>query len=106
MNELAMNFATKRVYDRDLKFLIVPEASVAHVLRKLLAMEDSFSVILQFKTDTIPHRNAVFHVKEKGLHGYVTRFGIGHPSGISGVTAFPRCGSSQTSVTALSMTCR
>jgi len=90
MNELAMNFASTRVYDGYLEFLIVSEAAVTNVLRKLFAMDDCFSVSLELEADTISHRNAVFHVKEKGLHSYFTRSGIRHPSRISGATAFPR----------------
>jgi hypothetical protein len=81
MNELAMNFASKRVHNGYLKFLIVSQAAVTNVLRKLFAVDDCFSVSLELKTDTISHWNAVFHVKEKGLHSYFTRFG--HPSRIS-----------------------
>jgi hypothetical protein len=89
MNELTMNLASKRVYDGYLKFLIVAEAAVTNVLRKLFAMDDCFGVSFELKADTISHWNAVFHVKEKGLHRYFTRCGIRLPSRISRVTAFP-----------------
>jgi hypothetical protein len=72
-----MNFASKRVYHGYLKFLIVSEAAIANVLRKLFAMDDCVSVSLELKADTVSHWNAVFHVKEKGLHGYFTCFGSG-----------------------------
>jgi hypothetical protein len=49
MNELAMNFASKRVYDAYLKFLIVSEAAVTNVLCKLFAMDDCFSVSLELQ---------------------------------------------------------
>jgi hypothetical protein len=83
MDELTMNFPSNRVYHGYLEFLIVPEAAVANVLRKLLAMDDCFGVSLELNADTISHGNAVFHVKEKGLHNYRTRFGIRQPSRIS-----------------------
>jgi hypothetical protein len=59
------------------------EAAVTNVLRKLFAMNNGFSVTLELKADTISRRNAVFHIKEKGLHDYFTRFGIGRPSRVS-----------------------
>jgi hypothetical protein len=75
-----MNFASKRVYDGYLKLLIVSEAAVTNVLGQLFAMDDCFDVSLELKADTISHRNAVFHVKEKGLHGYFTGLVIERPA--------------------------
>jgi hypothetical protein len=50
MDELAMHFASKRVYDGYLKFLVVSEAAITNVLRKLFAMDDCFSVsLLRFR---------------------------------------------------------
>jgi hypothetical protein len=83
MNALAMNFASDRIYHGYLKFLVVPEAAVTNVLRKLLAMDDGFRVSIELKADTVSHWNAVFHVKEKSLHGYLACFGIRQPSRIS-----------------------
>jgi hypothetical protein len=69
MDELAMNFSPERVHHGDFKVLIVAEAAIANMLCKLFAMDDRFGIALKLNADPIPHRNAVFHIKEKCLHG-------------------------------------
>jgi hypothetical protein len=69
MNELAMNLAADRVDDGYLQFLVVSQAAVADVLRKLFAVLDRFGVARELNADAVPHRDAVFHIEEKLLHG-------------------------------------
>jgi hypothetical protein len=69
VNELAMNLAAERVDHGYLQFLVVPQAAIADMLCKLFAVFDCLGVALEFKAEAISHRNAVFHVKEKRLHG-------------------------------------
>jgi hypothetical protein len=69
VNELAVNLPSKRVDHAYLKVLIVGEATVAPVLGKLFAVDDRLSVGAELNADAISHRNAVFHIKEKSLHG-------------------------------------
>ena len=71
MNELAVNLPSKRVDHAYLKVLIVGEATVAPVLGKLFAVDDRLSVGAELNADAISHRNAVFHIKEKSLHGII-----------------------------------
>ena len=71
MNELAVNLLSKRVDHAYLKVLIVGEATVAPVLGKLFAVDDRLSVGAELNADAISHRNAVFHIKEKSLHGII-----------------------------------
>jgi hypothetical protein len=69
MNELAMNLAANRVDDGYLQFLVVSQAAVADVLRKLFAVHNRFGVACELDADAIPHRDAVLHIEEKLLHG-------------------------------------
>jgi hypothetical protein len=68
VNELAMNFASQRINDGDLKVVVVAEALVAKVLRKHPAMLDRFNVAVELNSNPVSHRNAIFHVEEKRLH--------------------------------------
>jgi hypothetical protein len=68
VNELAMYFPTRSANHGYLKLFVVTQAFVAEVLCKLFAVNDRFSASLELNTDTIPHWNAVFHVKEKNCH--------------------------------------
>jgi hypothetical protein len=67
MNELAMNLSAKRVDYRYLKLLIVGEAVVTKMPRKLLAVRDSFQVAFK-DPDPVSHRNAIFHIEKELLH--------------------------------------
>jgi hypothetical protein len=69
VNKLAINLSPAFVDDRYLKFLIVPQAVIAKILRDLLAVLDCFSVRVEFNADPVSHRNAVFHIEEILLHG-------------------------------------
>jgi hypothetical protein len=69
MNELAMNLSAKRVDYRYLKLLIVGEALVTKMPRKLLAVRDSFQVAFKVDPDPVSHRNAIFHIEKERLHG-------------------------------------
>ena len=68
VNELAVNFASRRVYHGYLEVLIVAKAVVAEVLRKQPAVSDRFDVAVELDSDPVPHRNAVFHIEEECLH--------------------------------------
>ena len=68
MNELAMNLAAERIHNGYFEVFIVSQAAIADVLCKLLAVRDRFRIRLEFGTDAVAHRNAVFHVEEKSLH--------------------------------------
>jgi hypothetical protein len=69
VNKFAMNLPSKRVNHGYLKVFIIAEATVAPVLGKLFAVNDRLSVGAELNANLIPHRNAVFHIKEKLLHG-------------------------------------
>jgi hypothetical protein len=68
VNELAMYFPTRRVDHGYFQVLIVAETTVAEVLRERSAMRNRFGIGHEFNADTIPHRNAIFHIKEKHRH--------------------------------------
>jgi hypothetical protein len=69
MNELTVNLATKRVDHGYFKILIVAQAAIAEMLRKLFAVDNRFGISREINTDAVPHRNAIFHIEEKLLHG-------------------------------------
>ena len=69
MDELTMNLTSERVDDRYLKILIVGEAAITKMLRKLLAVLDSLQVAFEIDPDAISERDAVFHVEKEFLHG-------------------------------------
>ena len=68
MNELAMDFPSGRVDNGYLKVLIVAQAAVAEMLRKLLAVRDSLKIALEVDPDPISKRDAIFHIKKELLH--------------------------------------
>jgi hypothetical protein len=68
MNELAMNLATGRVDYGYLKVLIVGKAFIEKMLCQDAAMCNRVGFRLEFKTDPVSERNAVYHIKEKFLH--------------------------------------
>jgi predicted phage-related endonuclease len=68
MNELAMNLATGRVHYGYLKVLIVGKAFIEKMLCQDAAMCNRVGIRLEFKTDPVSERNAVYHIKEKFLH--------------------------------------
>jgi hypothetical protein len=70
MNELLMNLTAKRVNDGYLKILIVSQAISVKMLSQNPAMSDRVGVVLEFQSDSISQRDAVFHIKEKFLHNF------------------------------------
>jgi hypothetical protein len=69
MNEFAVNLASERVDDRYLKILVVDKAVPIKVLREDPAMRNGVGIGSELQSNAIPHGDAVFHVKEKFLHG-------------------------------------
>jgi hypothetical protein len=69
MNVFAVNLASERVNHRYLEILVVGKAIPVKVLCEDLAMRDRVGIGFKFQSDPIPHRDAVFHIKEKFLHG-------------------------------------
>jgi hypothetical protein len=53
VNELAMDFPSKRVDNGYLKVLIVAQAVVAEMLRKLFAVHDSLKIAIEVDPDPI-----------------------------------------------------
>jgi hypothetical protein len=68
VNELAMDFASNRVDDGYLKVLIVAQAVVAEMLRKVFAARDSFKIAVEVDPDPISKRDAIYHIKKELLH--------------------------------------
>jgi hypothetical protein len=68
VNELAMYFPTRRANHGYLKLFVVAQAFVTEVPCKLFAVFNRFDVGIKLNADAIPHRNAVFHIKEKHRH--------------------------------------
>jgi hypothetical protein len=68
MNELSMNLSPKRVDYRYLEALIVGEALVTKVLRKLSTVLDSLQVAFKVDPDPVSHRDAIFHIEKELLH--------------------------------------
>jgi hypothetical protein len=69
VNKLAVNLPSKRVNHGYLKVLVVAEATLAPVLDKLFAVKDCLGVGVKLNANLVPHRNAIFHIEEKLLHG-------------------------------------
>ena len=69
MDELTMNLASERVDYRYLKVLIVGEAAITKMLRKLFAVLDSLPVAFKIDPDAISERDAIFHIEKEFLHG-------------------------------------
>jgi hypothetical protein len=63
-----MYFPTRRANHGYLKLFVVAQAFVTEVLCKLFAVFNRFHIAIKFNADAIPHRNAVFHIKEKHRH--------------------------------------
>jgi hypothetical protein len=68
MNEFAVNLASDRVDDGNLKILVVGKAFIEKMLCEGFAMRNRIGVGFELQSNSIPHRDAVFHVKEKYLH--------------------------------------
>jgi hypothetical protein len=68
VNELAMDFPSSRVDDGYLKVLIVAQAFVTEMLRKLFAVRDSFKIAVEVDPDPISKRDAIYHIKKERLH--------------------------------------
>jgi hypothetical protein len=69
MDEFAVNLASERVDDGYLEILVVGKAIPVKVLREYPAMRNRLGIGFELQSDPIPHGDAVFHVKEKFLHG-------------------------------------
>jgi hypothetical protein len=68
VNVLTMYFSTGSANHRYLKLFVVAQAVVAKMLRELFAVFDRFQIGIKLNTDAIPHRNAIFHIKEEQRH--------------------------------------
>jgi hypothetical protein len=68
MDELAMYFAPRRVYDGYLKVLIIAQAPVTKMLCQNSAMRHCIGIRLELDPDSISERNTVYHIEEKPLH--------------------------------------
>jgi hypothetical protein len=68
VNELAMDFPAERVDNGYLKILIVAQAVVAEMLRKLFAVGDSLKIAAEVDPDPVSKRDAIFHIKKELLH--------------------------------------
>jgi len=66
VNELAVNLAAERVDDGYLQFLVVSQAAVTDVLRKLLAVLDRFGVACELDADAVRIGTPSFISKKKG----------------------------------------
>ena len=71
VNELTMNLSPAAANDRYFKVLVVSQAVIAEVLRKLFAMLNRFGVGFEIDPDPIPRRDAIFHIEKEFLH-YLT----------------------------------
>lgn len=60
-----MYFPAQRVDDGYFKVLIVGEAIVAEVLRQHMAVLDCFQVGVEFNSNPVPQRNAIFTYRRK-----------------------------------------
>jgi hypothetical protein len=67
VNELAMDFPSSRVDHGYLKVMIVAQAVVAEMLRKLFAVRDSLKIALE-DPDPISKRDVIFHIKKEFWH--------------------------------------
>jgi hypothetical protein len=68
VNELTMNLTSERVDYRYFKVLIVGEAVITKMLRKLFAVLDSLQVAFKVDPDPISERDAIFHIEKEFLH--------------------------------------
>jgi hypothetical protein len=68
MNELPVNLTPGRVDYGDLKILIVGKAVLVKVPCKDSAMCNRLGIRLEFQSNPVSERNAVFHIKEKFMH--------------------------------------
>jgi hypothetical protein len=68
MNEFAVNLASERVDDGYLKIPVVGKAFFKKMLCEGFAMRNCVGIGFELQSNSIPHRDAVFHVKEKLLH--------------------------------------
>jgi hypothetical protein len=69
MHEFAVNLASERVDDRNLEILIVGKAFIEKMPGEYSAMRNGVGIGSELQPNPIPHRDAVFHVKEELLHG-------------------------------------
>jgi len=70
--------------------LIVAETVVAEVLRERSAMRNRFGIGHEFNANAIPHRNAIFHIKEKHRHATCPKSMCGDY--LKGLAETPRLG--------------
>jgi hypothetical protein len=77
MNELAIDFPSSRVDDGYLEVLIVAQALVTEMLRKLLAVCDSLKIAVEVDPDPISKRDAIFYIKKELSHCHTSnRFSL------------------------------
>jgi hypothetical protein len=69
MHEFAMNLAAERVDDGYLQILVVGKAFIEKMLRERFAMGNRVGIGFEIQSDPVSHRDAVFHIEEKFLHG-------------------------------------
>jgi hypothetical protein len=62
VNKLAVNLPPKRVDHGYLKVLIVAEALVSEALGNFFAMPDRFCICLEFDSNCVSMRDAIFHI--------------------------------------------
>src|ERR1700722_3861236 len=63
-----MDFPSSRVDHGYLKVMIVAQAVVAEMLRKLFAVRDSLKIALEVDPGPISKRDTIFHIKKELLH--------------------------------------
>jgi hypothetical protein len=68
VNELAMNFPSERIEHGYLEVLVVAETLVAEVLGEHPAVLDRLNIGVEFNSNPVSQRNAIFHIEEKCLH--------------------------------------
>jgi hypothetical protein len=72
VDELTMNLAPEGVDYRYLKVLIVGEAAITKMLRKLFAVLDSLKVAFKIGPDAISEWDAIFHIEKEFLHRHTS----------------------------------
>jgi hypothetical protein len=68
VNELAIDFPSSRVDHGYLKVMMLAQAVVAEMPRKLFAVRDSLKIAVEVDPDPISKRDAIFHIKKEFRH--------------------------------------
>jgi hypothetical protein len=68
VNELAIDFPSSRVDHGYLKVMMLAQAVVAEMPRKLFAVRDSLKIAVEVDPDPISKRDAIFHIEKELLH--------------------------------------